>query len=44
MKTLVLNHAQGPFLKEHVPDEELAATTARLEAEGFTVSEVRDEL
>lgn len=43
MKTIVVAGEGGPFLKKGVPDDELEAAVKRLEEEGFTVVETRDE-
>ena len=43
MKTIVVAGGSGPFLKKGVKEEELEATIKRLEEQGFTVVETRDE-
>lgn len=43
MKTIVVAGGSGPFLKEGVKEEELEATIKRLQEQGFTIVETRDE-
>ncbi len=43
MKTIVVAMKGGPFLKKGVKKEDLEATIKRLEDQGFTVMETRDE-
>lgn len=43
MKTIVVAGGSGPFLKKGVEEKDLEAAIKRLQDQGFTIVETRDE-